>query len=220
MNSEIAKHPAPWHLKGEGFIILFRMSRDEIIKDNFLTDKFKKSFRGGFGSIMIVDYESSNAGPYSELLFIPGKFRYNGKNKNTIPKIYVSTPESIINGINNWAIPKEKASFDFSKTDSGASLITCHKEQNEFFHARIKPWGLRFPVNTAFMPFPLVQEKDGKAYYTKFNGKGTGRLAKVIEIDSDADLFPKIDPKKILLVIKVENFRIEFPVPEIAYQKL
>ena len=34
----------------------------------------------------LVDYAESNAGPYGELLFIPGKFRFGGKKLDTISK--------------------------------------------------------------------------------------------------------------------------------------
>ena len=39
----------------------------------------KGCFAGGFGTLMLVDYSTSNAGPYGELLLIPGKFRHKGK---------------------------------------------------------------------------------------------------------------------------------------------
>jgi hypothetical protein len=215
MDSDLIIKPAPWNLEGEGYILLFRLTKKDIEKDKFLSDKFKSNFIGGFGSIMIVDYKSSDVGPYSELLFIPGKFKYQNKKKHTISKIFVSTNASIVNGIKNWAIPKEKGIFEFNNTSKNTSKISCSTQGKTFFSADIKGWGPQFPVNTALLPFPLVQEKDGKAYFTKFQGRGTGKLAKVLSMESDSKYFPQIDKRRIFIAIKLENFRITFPIPEI-----
>jgi len=52
-------------------------------------------FAGGLGTVMLVDYNTSNAGPYGELHFIPGKFKHQNKRLNSISKIYVSTLASV-----------------------------------------------------------------------------------------------------------------------------
>lgn len=214
--SDVKEYPAPWHLKGKGYILLYKFSKEEIQNDKFLSDKFKKSFLGGFGAVMIVDYAESDAGPYSELLFIPGKFRYGRKKKNTISKIYVSSRESIMNGRENWAIPKEHADFTFAPESKHIENINISSKGEQILTAKIKSGRLIFPVNTAFLPFPLVQEQDGKAFYTKFSGSGKGRFASIKEITINPELFPIAASKKPLLAVKVEPFKICFPESEIG----
>jgi hypothetical protein len=211
----VKESPPPWNLKGEGFILLYRFSQKEIQSDVFLSEKFKRSFLGGFGAVMIVDYKESNVGPYSELLFIPGTFRYEEKRKKTISKIYVSTRESIFNGRKNWAIPKEQASFEFIETGKNTEKICVFSEKGSILDVKIKSGKVKFPVNTALLPFPLVQEQNGKAFYTKFSGSGWGRFAKVLNLKVNPDFFPIITEKKPWLTLKVNPFKIYFPISRI-----
>lgn len=203
--------PAPWHLNGKGYVILFKFSKEEIAVDNFLSEFFKSNFAGGFASLMIVEYQSSNAGPYNEILLIPGKFNYKGKKKNTISKIYVSTMASVENGIRNWAIPKEFADIKFEQDGTGSETITASISSKEFFSASFRKCWFPFPVHTAFLPFPLVQLMNDKAYFTKFSGKGWGSFAKLVWIKTDNKYFPDLSSKKIIAAIRVDPFRICFP---------
>ncbi|MBS3748338.1 MAG: hypothetical protein KGY67_01400 [Candidatus Thermoplasmatota archaeon] len=207
----IKKYPAPWSLKGKGFILLYRFSKKEIQTDDFLSQKFKDSFLGGFGAVMIVDYQESNAGPYQELLFIPGNIRYAGKKKKTISKIYVSTLVSKMNGIQNWAIPKEHASFDFKESEKHITQIQVSSKKNNIIDLKLKNGRMKIPVNTKFLPFPLVQEHEDKAFYTKFSGSGTGRLAKVLHLKVNSEMFPKLSEKKPVVSLRVDPFTIHFP---------
>ncbi len=201
----------PWQLEGSGYILLYNFSKKEINSSFFLSEKFIKIKKGGLGAMMIVDYKKSAVGPYQEILIIPGKFFYNKKKRNTISKIFVSTQESVINGIKNWAIPKEEAHFSFEEKEK----IVIKKGEKVFFEASFKSYGPRFPVNTLFLPFPLVQEKEGLSYYTTFKGKGLGQLSRVKEMKIDKNEFPNISNKKPLLVVKINPFKITFPVPRI-----
>jgi hypothetical protein len=142
---------------------------------------------------------------------IPGKFKYKGQKKNTISKIYVSTMASVENGIRNWAIPKELADIKFEQDGKLREKVTASIGENEFFSATFRKFRLPFPVHTAFLPFPLVQFRDNKAYYTKFTGKGCGCLVKPVLGKSNTDYFPDLSSKKIIAAIKVEPFQICFP---------
>jgi hypothetical protein len=211
----MSNFPAPWKLKGKGYIVLFKFSKDEIAADKFLGDFFKQNFAGGFASLMIVEYQDSNAGPYNEILLIPGKFRYKSKKKNTISKIFVNTTESVENGIRNWAIPKELADIKFRNTSKLTENISAHLDGKEIFSAEFRKYRLPFPIHTAFLPFPLVQFMNGKAFFTKFTGKGIGFPAKLLNINSDKDYFPDLSSKKIIIAIKIDPFSICFPEAEI-----
>ncbi|MGC8605722.1 MAG: acetoacetate decarboxylase family protein, partial [Desulfomonilaceae bacterium] len=109
----VTKVPAPWNLTGNGYVILYWFKK-ELLRDNsFLDQPTKESYLGGRGCVMLVDYKSSNVGPYKELLFIPGKISFKGRKLFTISKIFVSTMDSVVNGRENWGIPKEHANFSW-----------------------------------------------------------------------------------------------------------
>ena len=208
--------PAPWSLSGKGYILLYNFNKTfvESLKD--LPSFLKGSFTGGIGSIMLVDYSASNAGPYSELLFIPGSFLHHGKKLKTISKIYVSTIESVVNGRRNWGIPKEQANFTFRNSDDGKTeQIHVSSGNNTIADFTIQAGRIPFPVSTKLLPFPLVQSHEGHYYYTSFSGNGTGKLAKVKDIRMSPELFPDVSGIRPLAAVKVDPFKITFPIPRI-----
>ena len=212
---EVPLHPAPWHLIGKGYILLYKLQKSFIEIRGNVPEFLKGQFSGGFGCIMIVDYATSDAGPYCELLFIPGKFHHNGKKLSTISKIYVSTMDSVVNGRRNWGIPKEQADFIFDKIDKHRENIIIKKEGELIAEFSIRTGFLSFPVNTALLPFPLVQKYENKYFYTTFKGKGKGKLASIEKIFINDKLFPDVSICKILAALKVDPFSIDFPNPEI-----
>lgn len=214
MEKTIPSYPAPWSLQGGGYIFIYKFSREFVEKEGRVPGFLKGRFSGGFGSVMLVNYEKSNAGPYGELLFIPGKFRYSGKRLDTISKIYVSSDESVFNGRANWGIPKEKADFRFERSGRDEH-ITVSVGDTVAAEITLRSGRLPFHVSTKLLPFPLVQEYDGKRYFTSFSGKGRGRLARVKSIKISPELFPDISHRTPIAVIKVEPFDITFPVATI-----
>ncbi len=211
--------PAPWHLKGRGYILLYRFHPNDGREDPFLSEKMTGRYRGGRAALMVVDYEESDAGPYRELLFIPGRVEYGGRRGRpfTISRIFVSTWESVVNGRKNWGIPKDRADFDWNRTGRSEEEISVTEDGGPVFSARLKRCGLPFPVHTALMPFPLVQEVGNppeSALYTQFSGRGWGRLALVEDVQVNTELFPGLAARKPWLAIRVEPFRITFPTAE------
>lgn len=206
--------PAPWTLSGKGYILLYFFKKDFVLKNRFIDNYLTNKFVGGLGTVMIVDYKRSNAGPYGELLFIPGKFKINNKKRYSITKIYVSTYKSIYSGRANWAIPKEMAEFKFWDKGQNEEIVV-KKDSTEFFKAKIKKYKVFFPITTYLLPFPIFQLSDGKVYYTNFHGYGIGRLCKLIDIMVDHQYFPDISKERLLLTIEVNPFKITFPKAQI-----
>ena len=206
---------APWNLSGQGYMILYRFKKQWVADAKQVPSFLAGKFLGGFGSIMIVDYQTSDAGPYGELLFIPGKFNYRGKKLNTISTIYVSTNASVVNGIENWAIPKGLADFKFGNNTKNEGTtteeITVTKDAKLISKWRFTPKGLKFPLHTSLLPFPLVQMRDGKEFYTKFSGYGSGQFCKLNSVEINPELFPDVTNVKPFAIIKVNPFHICFP---------
>ncbi|MGP8154086.1 MAG: acetoacetate decarboxylase family protein [Smithella sp.] len=176
--------PAPWNLVGRGCIVLYKFKREFLRKRAFLPKKEGIDTAGGLGTLMIVDYESSDAGPYSELLFIPGKLHIHGGRWHRITKIYVSTMDSVLNGRKNWSIPKELADFNFSRKGN-IEEVEVSTGGWTFFRASMKVWGPRFPLSTKLLPFPLMQGEKGSYLNTSFSGSGWGRFASICRIEVD-----------------------------------
>ena len=208
MNATI---PAPWKLEGQGYILLYKFKKTFLRERGFIPEGVRDALSGGIGAVMLVDYTESEVGPYDELLFIPGKFRLGGGRWDRITKIYVSTMVSVLNGRLNWAIPKERADFKFTR-ENGKEEISVTINEQSIFHIILESKGPRFPVDTRFLPFPLLQGDEGSFLQTTFSGSGMGRFASVKKIEIDQSFFPDVSHVPPLAVIAVNPFRLTFPV--------
>ncbi len=210
---------APWKLTGNGYILLYRFTKACVAEHGFLADFQKEKFVSGWGAVILVDYQSSPVGPYHELLFIPGLFSFNKKKVFSISKIYVSTQSSVVNGIENWGIPKEFADFQWGKKQI-SDHIAIFKDGVSFFQADFIRSRICFPISTTILPLTIVQAHKDKLMLTKPKSSGMAYLAKLQNIKVSSDFFPDLTKVKPLLVLRVENFKMEFPVPAYhAFQK-
>ena len=214
--------PAPWSLRGDGYMIFYKFSREFVEKLGFVPPELTGKFDGYLGSVMLVNYQSSPVGPYRELLFIPGKFKLDDKNginnrPQSITKIYVNSAKSTQNGRENWGIPKETVVFRRNLVDknfiSGDTecIELLDTDGKPFFSITLRAFGLSFPITTAMMPIHLMQNLNEKTYFTTPSGKGKGQLASIKNISVNPDYFPDLTQANPLLVIKVSDFTMEFP---------
>ncbi|HOT44038.1 MAG TPA: acetoacetate decarboxylase family protein [Spirochaetota bacterium] len=218
MKKKTKKIPAPWSLTGNGYIFIYKFP-DEFKKSPFFRISLSDRVASGFGTIMLVDYEKSDAGPYRELLFIPGEFDYLYKKFYSITKIYVSTKESVDNGRANWGIPKELADFEAIRIDKRRERIIVRKDGTIVFDAILKKRSIPFRVSTRYFSHALVQKLEGKTvFFTEFNGAGRGRLATLESLYCNPHYFPEVCSLKPIAVTAVEDFRITFPVAATLFE--
>ena len=212
--------PPPWTLTGRGFVLVYRFPRDWALRHGFIPAHRASSFLGGFGAVMLVNYASSDCGPYRELLFVPGKFRSaDGSSRYAITKIFVSTQVSVDSGIANWGIPKELAQFDWQH----GSLERVRVAQGdmpivEFGFSSSQTFSL--PVTTAILPeFLRTLEQhglDGQRLLTAPSGAGRVQPARLEDLTINSALFPDLSEFKPLVTVKAEPFTLGFPVPRPA----
>ena len=217
--------PPPWTLTGNGLILVAHFPKAFVRAQGFLAPYQQPAYRGWIGTVMLVDYATSPVGPYQELLFIPGLFRFGHTTSFSISKIYVSTTDSVWNGRRNWGIPKELADFSFVANSDGSQTISVCSSDQPVLSLRAKPWGLRFPISTKLMPgFRVVQERlitdkpapgpTGGLLLTKPYASGSARLTSLSDIQVDESRFPDISQVRPLAALSVGNFRMSFPLPE------
>lgn len=206
--------PAPWTLTGDGYIFLYRFPKKFIEAQGFLFDFQRDNFKGLIASMMLVDYHTTPVGPYRELLFIPGLFKMMNKNTFSISKIYVSDPNSVWNGIENWGIPKEHSDFVIEHIDNKTEKFAISKEGTPFFEATIHRGNFSFPLTTALFPLRITQQLRDDWVLTKPTAKGKAYFGKLTNIKVNSKLFPDIAPFKPLGVLVVKDFQMTFPVAE------
>lgn len=205
--------PAPWQLKGEGYLCLYRFSHDFLITEGAIAEQLQPFLWMNIGMVMLVNYQESPVGPYGELLFLPGMFHYKGKYYWHISKIYVSSIDSVINGRENWGIPKELAQFDFKHINSKSKQINVSINEQLVFSARFKDRLLGLPLDTAILPFQFIQPWKGKEYITHPKGRGMAFFSTIDALETGNGLFPNIGTQKKLACLHIPNFSLAFPIP-------
>lgn len=218
---EVPAAPAPWKLAGDGWILLLELPEAVRRDPRHLPPALRDCPLGGPAIVMFVDYAESPAGPYRELLYIPGRFTLrDGRHAWSVTRIYVSTWDSVVNGRRNWGIPKDRA--DFSRNShEGEETLAVSAAGQEIARLRLAARGPALPVSAGLLPAGmrrLVQFHGERRFELAPGGRGRARLARAVELGSDAALFPDLAAARVQLGLKVERFELVFPVAEVAPQ--
>jgi hypothetical protein len=207
--------PAPWNLTGNGVVLLYHFPKDFNYQHGFMAGFQQRDYLGWLGAVMVVDYQTSAVGPYSELLFMPGLIRTSGKLGFSISKIYVSSEASKINGYQNWGIPKEQADFTFTEKPGGFLAVAVARHEQVFFEAHVKRWGWPLPVTSKLLPCTrIIQQQHQHLLLTRIAATGKIQLCSLKHVNTNPDFFPPINQLKCLAAFSVWDFRMTFPLPE------
>lgn len=212
--------PAPWQLEGSGYICLLRCPNELLDEQSFVPDSLRGKRRPSPQALMMfVDYASSPVGPYHELLFIPGSFRFeDGRNHLSISRIFVSSMDSVVNGQRNWGIPKDQAQFDVRYGDGGLDLVTVRYRGKVFADLAFTSWPLPLPFGTGLLPdswLTLGQHDRGKAFFYQPSAGGWLRPARLVSAQFDPAVFPAVKPEHVMAAVKVTRFDMTFPEAKI-----
>lgn len=221
---EVPLCPAPWDLHGSGWIVALKLPASAPAHDAFLPPALIGRGRGLASYLMFVDYTESGCGPYRELLFIPGAFPFgDGRRHLSISRILVSTWDSVVNGRNNWGIPKDRADFEVERggPDAREERVRVTDGGREVCELRFAT--LRFappmPVRSALLPVSmrtLAQQFRGRTYYYAPEARGRLRPGRLLSWRFDSTLFPDLAGAAVLATLKVESFRMTFPAAKIG----
>jgi Acetoacetate decarboxylase (ADC) len=220
---EVPLCAAPWNLRGSAWIVALKLPPGAPARDAFLPAGLAGQGRGLVSYLMYVDYVESGCGPYRELLFIPGAFPFgDGRRHLTISRILVSTWDSVVNGRDNWGIPKDCADFEVEQGLDGGreDRVRVVSEGREVCELRLAT--LRFapplPVPGGLLPArlrTLAQSFRGRTYYYAPAAGGRARPGRLLSWRFDAELFPDLAAAPVLAAFKIESFRMTFPAAKI-----
>lgn len=210
--------PPPWSLTGSGYILAYRFPRRFLEASGALADTAHLGeFVGGVGVVMLVNYTSSDAGPYRELLFIPGAFKHPRGRFYSITRIYVSTQVSVVSGRENWGIPKQWATF----AEDDDSVTTVSVGGKTIARFELSGAGPSLPTTTSLIPRrwrTLIQTYGDGALLTTPEASGWTGLAKVGKIEADPAHFPDLSGLRPFLALHAPRFQMTFPFPVGAEQ--
>lgn len=208
--------PPPWFLTGDGIVLLYHFPEWFNREHGFLAGYQKEGYKGWIGAVMLVNYTASNVGPYQELLYIPGLFDLGGRLTFSISRIFVSRYNSLLNGRENWGIPKELADFYLTEREDGSRGVEVLKDNKSIFEALIQQGGPRIPVSSRLLPeLRLTQMLRSRLLQTSLTVSGHVQLASLRYISADPAFFPPVNQLNPLAVLTVKDFKMKFPVPKI-----
>jgi hypothetical protein len=140
---------------------------------------------------------------------------FDKKKVFSISKIYVSSQDSVENGIANWGIPKELADFSITKPTVKETIVEVLIEGKTFFKVHLRDGSFKFPISTQFFPLKLAQKLGDDLLITNSPAKGKATFAKLLNIEINDAHFPPISQLKPLSILAVSDFEMEFPEPVI-----
>ena len=218
---DVPLRPAPWDLRGSGWIVALKLPARDPAHDAFLPPELAGRGRSLASYLMCVDYAESGCGPYRELLFIPGAFPFeDGRNHLSISRILVSTWDSVVNGRNNWGIPKDRADFDV-RQEGREEVVRVTSDGRELCELRLAT--LRFapplPVHGGIVPAALrtmAQRFRRNTYYYAPEARGRVRPGRLVSWRFDGVLFPDLAGAAVVAALRVESFRMRFPVARVV----
>lgn len=210
--------PAPWQLRGRAYAFMLKAGQQQRLEQAGAPAELGAP--GGSRSIMMfVDYHTSDVGPYHELLFIPGHYRFpDGRRYPSIGRIYVSNQDSVDNGRSNWGIPKELADFDVVRGDN-TDQVTVSLGGQPFCRLALTHNRRSIPVSSTWLPqkmLTLAQLRDEKMFRYTPVSRGGLTLSRLEEFWADGEHFPALTVNRRILGGYMSDFEMTFPVADVT----
>jgi hypothetical protein len=217
--NETGMFPAPWRLTGAGYLILLRCAR--VFGNACARDQPALAGRalGGFGAVMVINYDHSDVGPYRELLIAPGSFKYAGRSVFALTHIWVSTAASMIHGRHNWGLPKQQADFDWMQGPGRRERVIARRADHPPLELELSASTPALPVTTNVLPRrwrTLEQVWNGRVYRTRVRARGQVSSARLHDYANPAGSgFPDFADQKHLFCLHAPTFELTFPAARI-----
>lgn len=229
----------PWKLHASGYAVLF----SPVKENGRLSERFSPDtpirFLGGFGLLLLLEYDRSGVGPYREALYIPGyasadvpcppsdsgartrKQTARPRRGHSITWIVVSTEDSRDSGIENWGIPKQLGAIEQLPGQTGDKAFLVTGERGERLLSVVIPRrgvrplavGPSLPLSSRLLPHTLIQAVGSTIYETHVEATGRFRTARRARVASYATQTAGIASRRVLATFMIAGVSIRFPPP-------
>lgn len=133
---------------------------------------------------------------------------------STIPKIYVSTHESIVHGQHLWGIPKEYAEFEWQEQGQEVICRITHQGQNMTVRLKKSKSSRSFYLNSHHLPTSMLKiRQTWKSSHYQFSPQFRGYLSKLAQVEwqNTQSVFPDFSRAKYIQSFYVPKFNLVFP---------
>ncbi len=201
----------PWHLHGDAFILNYWLTPRFIEQhQNFY---IAPSPIGRVVQVILVRYHESPVGPYDELLILDHPL-ISKRRLSCIPKIYVSSEASMLNGQHFWGIPKQLAQFEWLIHDDVVYCNICFEQQTMSLCLQKYKHSQMFYINSHHLPARLLNiYQDWHELRYQFTPQFRGKLSKLKQAswENTQDIFPDFSQARYLHSFYVPEFSLTLP---------
>jgi hypothetical protein len=132
----------------------------------------------------------------------------------SISRIFVSSWESVVGGRANWGIPKDRADFHIEQRPEGEDVLSVSVDGETACEMVARPGLFRWPwVNNRFFPITLMQQWEGQSFFISLRMRTAIEWLSVKSLTCNPALMPDVSDIQPIGALKLDRFRITFPVP-------
>lgn len=208
----IARARPPWLLRGDAFLVLTASPAEVNLVDAGIPAALEGIYRSLFNVMVVADYRESPVGPFRELLYIPGRFRFGVDDEPmSITRSYATTEVAQLNRHAHWSVPSGLATI--SRTPNAGRDVFSAGEQ-PFASFAFEAFGPELPLNGRVIPpayRAFAQLAGDRTVLYTLAITGTMRAARFLPQKFDARMFPDMSKREAVLAIKISDFLAEFP---------
>lgn len=206
--------PAPWQLRGEAYAFFVKLPLPRGRAELFAPSELAEARFGQLGLVMFAEYGDSPVGPFHELLFVPGTFRFGKRRLPTITKLYASTRASVEIGRRNWGIPKEQADFEVDQGRDGVKRVTMRVEGTTAVELWFRHGTLPLPFTSSLVPSSLCtlgQVLGGQTYRFAPSFRGLMQRAQVLHAWSEPGMFCELAAERVVGAMRLSKCELSLP---------
>lgn len=198
--------PAPWLLTGRGLVVV--LSARGPVKGRGVV--------GRISAVALVDYESSDVGPYRELLHVPHLTRLADAVGPTVDHIWVTLHASAISGNENWGLTKTVADIERTAEPDGLERWTASDGEGDLARVVHRPFGPPLPVAKPAGLGRLLQVRGERSFATPVGVRGLIRATRLRETSFDPARVADLDRHRVLGAVSITAGTMTFGVPHIT----
>lgn len=215
---DIARAAAPWLLRGDAFLVLTASTTEQNLADASINPSLRGVYNNLFNALVLADYRESPVGPFRELLYIPGRFRFGvDEERLCISRSYASSEVARVNRREHWGVPSALAPI--TRTAPRSDREEFRVGDDGFASFAFETFGPDLPLNGKVIPraFRAFAQLEGdRTFLYTLAITGTMRAARFEPLGFDVTRFPDMSQREMVLAIKISDFLVEFPAAQAA----
>jgi hypothetical protein len=210
----VTRADAPWLVRGDAYILLTTSEREVNVADAGIDSALEGIYNNLFNAMVVADYRESPIGPFRELLYIPGRFRFGFDDEPmSITRGYANSEAGLWNRRAHWGVPAQFAEITRQPLPTQGDHFAVGATSFASFSFEV--FGPDQPLNGKVIPraFRSIGQRcdDVTLLYT-FAITGTMRAARFIPHAFDSSMFPDMAKREFVACIKICDFLAEFPL--------